>query len=249
LDKLPVINDFHLDSGSEIVATKLTYEQRILAIVFTFTVLLWFTAKDVTIGGFSFTGWTNLFPFPGFIKESTVAMFSAFLLFVIPAKNSTGNLLDWEAARKIPFGVIFLFGGGFALAKVIGSSGLSAWLGESLQFVEGYSPFIVIIVLATFMTFFTELTSNTASTVLILPILSVLVQNINIHPLLIMMPVIFSASYAFMLPVATPPNTIVFATEKIKAKEMAQTGLVLNLFGIVCSVAAVLIWAKWVYGL
>jgi len=228
---------------------KLSFEQKILALVFTVTVTLWFTAKDLDIGSFHFTGWTHLFPEPGYIKESTIAMMAAFILFVFPAKNKKGHLLDWEAAKKIPIGVIFLFGGGFAIAKVIGSSGLSNWLGDSLHFVADYPPFVVVICLTLFMTFFTELTSNTASTVLMLPILLAIASNVDSHPLLIMMPVIMSASFAFMLPVATPPNTIVYATEKISVRDMAVTGIVLNVIGVIISSFFVLVWAKWVYGI
>jgi sodium-dependent dicarboxylate transporter 2/3/5 len=170
-------------------------------------------------------------------------------LFVIPSKKKGEHLLDWEAAKKIPIGVIFLFGGGFAIAKVIGLTGLSLWLGESLQFVADYPPVLVVISLTLFMTFFTELTSNTASTVLMLPILLAIASNVDTHPMLIMMPVIMSASFAFMLPVATPPNTIVYATEKIRVKDMASTGLILNLIGVVVSSFFVLVWARFAYGL
>jgi sodium-dependent dicarboxylate transporter 2/3/5 len=228
---------------------KLTYEQITLAIVFSLTVVLWFTAKDVVIGDFQFKGWTSLFPEPKYIKESTIAMMAAFALYIIPSKGEKGNLLDWKAAKKIPIGVIFLFGGGFAIAKVIGVTGLSLWLGESLQFVSNYPPILVVLCLTLFMTFFTELTSNTASTVLMLPILLAIASNVDAHPMLIMMPVIMSASFAFMLPVATPPNTIVYATEKIRIKDMASTGVALNIIGVVISSFFVLVWAKWVYGL
>ena len=228
---------------------KLSYEQIMTFVIFIVTVLLWFTAKDLVIGDFKFTGWTNFFDEPKFIKESTIAMLAAFVLFIVPANKGRGHLLDWTAAKKIPIGVIFLFGGGFAIAKVIGLTGLSLWLGESLQFVANYPPLLVVIALTLFMTFFTELTSNTASTVLMLPILLAIAGNVDAHPMLIMMPVIMSASFAFMLPVATPPNTIVYATEKIKVKEMALTGLLLNLIGVAISSFFVLVWAKWVYGI
>ena len=239
--------EFIKNSYSEL--GKLTFEQKILAVVFTGTVALWFTAKDLDIGSFHFTGWTHLFPEPGYIKESTIAMMAVFFLFVFPSKNGKGHLLDWNAARKIPIGVIFLFGGGFAIAKVIGTTGLSTWLGDSLHFVSNYPPIVVVICLTLFMTFFTELTSNTASTVLMLPILLAIASNVDAHPMLIMMPVIMSASFAFMLPVATPPNTIVYATEKISVRDMATTGIVLNVVGVIISSFFVLVWAKWVYGM
>ncbi len=227
---------------------KITPDQWVVSLVFGVTVVLWFTAKNLDIGSFHFPGWLALFNNPTYIKESTIAMLSAFVLVVTPSQTKKGNLLDWEAAKKIPVGIIFLFGGGFALAKVIGTSGLGIWLGDQLVFLKEFNPVVVVIGLALFMTFFTELTSNTASTILILPILMPVAQNVDIHPMIIMMPVVMSASFAFMLPVATPPNTIVYGTEKIKIKDMIRTGLILNLIGVAISLLAVLVWGRFLFG-
>lgn len=227
---------------------KLTRDQWIVGLVFGCTVLLWFTAKDLSIGFIEFRGWTNLLPYPSYIKESSIAMLAAFVLYITPSKEGE-KLLSWESAKKMPLGVIFLFGGGFALSKVVTTSGLGMWLGEQMSFLQNYPALLVVMSLTLFMTFFTELTSNTASTVLMLPILAVLTQNIDMPPLLVMMPVILSASYAFMLPVATPPNTIVYGTEKISSGKMARVGLSLNLIGVAVSCLFVLVYARWVYGL
>lgn len=226
---------------------KINRDQWTVSIVFGITVILWFTAKKMDVGSFHFPGWLVIFDHPSYIKESTIAMLSAFILVIIPAQSTKGNLLDWEAAKKIPLGIIFLFGGGFALAKVIGTSGLGLWLGDQLVFLKDFNPIIVVIGLALFMTFFTELTSNTASTILMLPLLMPVAQNVDIHPMIIMMPVVMSASFAFMLPVATPPNTIVYGTEKIKIKEMIRTGFILNLIGIIISLLGVLIWGRLIF--
>ncbi|MFT4753153.1 MAG: sodium-dependent dicarboxylate transporter 2/3/5 [Salibacteraceae bacterium] len=226
---------------------KINTDQWIVSLVFGVTVVLWFTAKQLDIGSFHFPGWLILFDNPTYIKESTIAMLAAFILVILPSRTQKGNLLDWDAAKKIPLGIIFLFGGGFALAKVIGTSGLGLWLGDQLVFLKDFNPILVVIGLAMFMTFFTELTSNTASTILILPILMPVAQNVAIHPMIIMMPVVMSASFAFMLPVATPPNTIVYGTEKIKIKDMIRTGLILNLMGVAISLLAVLVWGRFIF--
>ena len=227
---------------------KVNFDQWIVSIIFIITVFMWFTAKPIDIGSLQFPGWLTLFENPTYIKESTIAMLSALLLVMIPSKTKSGNLLDWEAAKKIPVGIIFLFGGGFALAKVITTSGLGLWLGDQLVFLKDFNPIFVVIALALFMTFFTELTSNTASTILILPILMPIAQNVDMHPMIVMMPVVMSASFAFMLPVATPPNTIVYGTEKVKIKDMIRTGLILNLLGVLVSLIAVLVWGKFIFG-
>lgn len=227
---------------------KLTRDQWIIGAVFGTTVLLWFTAKDLSIGFIEFKGWTNFLPYPTYIKESSIAMLAAFVLCITPSQEGE-KLLSWESAKKIPLGVIFLFGGGFALSKVVTTSGLGVWMGEQMGFLQNYPALLVVMGLTVFMTFFTELTSNTASTVLMLPILAVLTQNIDMPPLLVMMPVVLSASYAFMLPVATPPNTIVYGTEKISSGKMARIGFSLNCIGVVVSSVFVLVYAKWIYGL
>lgn len=208
-----------------------TWPQKLLLIVSSVIIFLWLFRVDIQLGSITIRGWTNLFGSSSFITDSTVAMLGAISLFFIPSGRG-GPLLYWEDAKRLPLGVIFLFGGGFALANGIMSSGLSDWLALQLTGLSGLDPFLLILILATFMTFFTEFTSNTASTYLVLPILLSLSQSIEASPLLIMLPVVFSASYAFMMPVATPPNTVIFGSEKIRIGQMVRTGAVLNLIGI-----------------
>jgi len=228
---------------------RITYEEKMVGVLFVLTVLLWFFSKDIAIGDFKMSGWTNLLPEGAFVKESTIAMLTAFLLFVLPSKNEKGNaLIAWKDVRKMPIGVIFLFGGGFALAKGIGDSGLSDWLAGHLEIVSQFPGWLVIICLCLFMTFFTEITSNTASIVLILPVLMAMSTQIDAHPLMIMLPVTFSASFAFMLPVATPPNTLVFGSDRLEIREMVRTGIWLNFIGAVLILGAVFTLGKLVYG-
>jgi solute carrier family 13 (sodium-dependent dicarboxylate transporter), member 2/3/5 len=205
--------------------------KRVLAL-FVITVLLWFFRSDIPMGGFVIPGWTRWLPMPEYIKDSTVAIGMAIVMLLWHDREGKA-LLDWKDVQRLPIGILFLFGGGFALAKGIQISGLSAWLSDQLAGINHLPVFIIILLLATFMTFLTELTSNTASTYLVLPVLFAMCNLMDTQPLFIMFPVVISASFAFMLPVATPPNTVIFATEKISVRTMAFTGLWLNLAGII----------------
>jgi sodium-dependent dicarboxylate transporter 2/3/5 len=139
----------------------------------------------------------------------------------------------WETAGKLPWHIVLLFGGGFALATAFANSGLSEWFGIQLKWLSNIHPFLIILLIALLVTFLTELTSNTATTEMILPILAGLSVSIDINPLFLMLPATVSASMAFMLPVATPPNAIIFGTNRIKIADMATTGLIINLVGAV----------------
>ncbi|MDE9949606.1 SLC13 family permease, partial [Staphylococcus pseudintermedius] len=161
------------------------------------------------------------------------------LLFLIPAKHQHQRILDWSVAKELPWGVLILFGGGLALAKGIQQSGLAAWLGEQLTLLKGVSPLIIVVVITVFILFLTEITSNTATATMILPILATLSVAIDVHPLLLMAPAAMAANCAYMLPVGTPPNAIVFGTGKIQIKEMAVKGFIMNLISIVVIIVVV----------
>jgi solute carrier family 13 (sodium-dependent dicarboxylate transporter), member 2/3/5 len=227
---------------------KMSSEEKTISILFLATVLLWFFRSDIEIENFRMSGWKNLFPYPDFITDSTVAMAMASLMFIIPSKTG-GALISWKEGKKIPLGIIFLFGGGFALAKGISVSGLSEWLAINLSVVNIFHPVVMVILLCTFMTFFTELTSNTASTYLVLPIIYSISLTTNVNPLLLMVPVVFSASFAFMLPVATPPNTVVFASEQINIKTMIRAGFWINIGGVICLTLLIFLIGEYVFGI
>lgn len=225
---------------------RMSKEEITVSLVFLITIFLWLFRENIEIGNLKIIGWSNFFPNSKFITDSTVAMLMASVLFLIPT-NKKENILTWEEGKKIPMGILFLFGGGFALAKGISSSGLSDWLSMHLKGLQGIHPIFMVLILCTFMTFFTEISSNTASTYLILPILMALSKSTEISPLLIMIPVVFSASFAFMLPVATPPNTIVFGTELISSKAMIRLGLWLNLIGIILMTCAIFMYGRFIF--
>ncbi len=227
---------------------KMTYEEKVLSFFFVATVLLWFFRKDLAIGDATLPGWSNLLPEKGFIKESAIAMLVACTLFLFPSKQPGTNLITWNDVKRLPLGIIFLFGGGFALARSFEASGFSNWLASHMEVMGTWPPVLMVLILCLGMTFLTELTSNTASTLLVLPILFSLSQNIDVHPLQLFIPVVLSASCAFMLPVATPPNTIVFGSEKLKIKDMMRAGIWLNLIGVAIITMVAFTLIGWVFG-
>ncbi len=212
---------------------KMSFEEKAVSIIFAFTAFLWIFRTDINIGIFKIYGWSNIFSHSNFINDGTVAITMAFILFLIPSKNASTTLLSNEVFTKIPWGIILLFGGGFALAKGFAVTGLSLYIGEQLSGLSSLPHFIMIIIVATTISFLTELTSNTATTQMILPILASVSIAMGMHPMLLMLTATLSASMAFMLPVATPPNTIIFASGRIKIYEMAKSGIALNMIGIV----------------
>lgn len=212
----------------------ISYEERIILIDFIALAFLWIFRSDITIGTFKIPGWANIFSNPSFLNDGTVAIGMSILLFLIPSKKNHGTkLMDWEATKEVPWHIVLLFGGGFALASGFKESGLSLWFGNQLSWVVNIHPILVIFVIALMMTFLTELTSNVATTEMLLPVLAGLSISTQINPLLFMIPATLSASMAFMLPVATPPNAIIFGTGKISVMDMARTGIILNIIGAI----------------
>jgi sodium-dependent dicarboxylate transporter 2/3/5 len=210
-----------------------SFEEKALLIAFISLALLWFFRADIIVGSLRIPGWSNLFNQPQFLNDGTVAIFVAIILFLIPSKAKPGTfLMDWKAAEAIPWEIILLFGGGFALASGFKESGLSLWFGEQLEWLGGVHPILLILCISFLITFLTEVTSNTATVETMLPILAGLAVSIETNPLLFMLPATIAGSLAFMLPVATPPNAIVFGSKRISMVQMAKTGLVLNFIGI-----------------
>ncbi len=213
---------------------KKKFEEKVLLIAFVALALLWFLRADINFGFLQIPGWSNLFDNPFFFNDGTVAIFVAIILFIIPSKEKPGTfLMDWKAAEEIPWEIILLFGGGFALASGFKESGLSTWFGEQLVFLKDVHPLILVFTISILVTFLTEVTSNTATVETLLPILAGLAVSTEVNPLLFMLPATVAGSLAFMLPVATPPNAIVFGSRRITVIQMAKTGFFLNLIGIV----------------
>ena len=206
---------------------------------FLLLVLLWLFRRDIALGGVTLPGWSRLLPEPGHLSDGAVAMALALPLFFVPSgSGNRGPIMDWETAKRLPWNIVLLFGGGFALASGFVESGLSLWLGERLQGLGALPPVVMVLIVCLVMTFLTELTSNTATTEMALPILAGLALAIDANPLLLMVPATLSASCAFLMPVATPPNAIVFGSGRLRVADMAKVGVILNLIGAVLIVAA-----------
>ena len=168
------------------------------------------------------------------IKDSTIAMAGALLLFVIPSNWSKREfLLDWKTAVTIPWDILILFGGGFALAKGFSESGLTTFIAGQLSVLQGSDILFIIAVVTLLVIFLTELTSNTATASLTLPIMAALAGAMQIHPYGLMVSTVIAASFAFMLPVATPPNAIIFSSRYVTIPQMMKAGVWLNLIGVV----------------
>ncbi|MFT5681143.1 MAG: sodium-dependent dicarboxylate transporter 2/3/5 [Myxococcota bacterium] len=200
-------------------------ERRVLA-VFAITALLWVTRTA------PFGGWSGALSMEG-VGDSTVALAAVVALFVLP-DGEGGPMLDWKTAREIPWGLLLLFGGGIAIARAFGASGLSEAIGGAMTGLMTLPTLLLIGAVCLSVTFLTEVTSNTATTTLLMPVLAAAGLAAGIDPALLMIPAALSASCAFMLPVATAPNAIVFGTGKVTTRTMAREGLVLNLVGAVC---------------
>jgi sodium-dependent dicarboxylate transporter 2/3/5 len=207
-----------------------TIEKRVMT-VFAVTASAWITRKE------PFGGWSSWLDLPA-ANDASVALIAVILMFIIPAGYNSEDrkgekLLDWETATTIPWGILLLFGGGITLAKAFGVSGLSATLAENLSDLSTLPILLMIFAICLGVTFLTETTSNTASTVLLMPVLAATAMGSNIDPKLLMIPAAISASCAFMMPVATAPNSIVYASGFFTTKIMAREGIVLNLCGAV----------------
>jgi sodium-dependent dicarboxylate transporter 2/3/5 len=218
----------------------MSFEEKVVLIDFVLLAVLWLSRPV----------WTKVFSNPEFINDGVVAIAMALLLFVIPAKQpSAASILDWRIANRLPWGIVLLFGGGFALASGFKDSGLSAWMGEQLHGVSALHPVLIIAVICLMITFLTELTSNTASAQILLPVLASLAVAIKVNPLLLMIPGTVSCSFAFMLPVATPPNAIIFGTERVQISDMAKAGVLLNFIGALLITLAAYFWGTVVFGI
>ncbi|MBB3210666.1 sodium-dependent dicarboxylate transporter 2/3/5 [Rhodopirellula rubra] len=205
-------------------------QRRVLAIIAT-TAVLWIT-RTGPAGGWS--TWLNV----PMTHDATVGLGAVVLMFLIPSgevdeKGRSETLLDWETARDIPWGILILFGGGLAIARAAELSGLSERIGLQLTLLKDLHPALLMAIVCLTVTFLTEFTSNTATTTLLMPILGAASAGAGYDAAVLMIPAALSASCAFMLPVATPPNAIIFGSERITVREMARTGFALNLIGVV----------------
>lgn len=209
------------------------FEEKAVGFLFALMAILWVFRSKIDLYYFQIPGWSSLFPNPAFFNDGTVAIGVAMILFVLPAPSQPGErIMDWATAERLPWGIVLLFGGGFALATAFAGSGLSLWFGEKLSFLDGFPPIMVLLGQTLSISFLTELTSNTATTEMLLPVLAGLAVTTGTDPLFFMIPATITASLAFILPVATPPNAVIFGTGRLTIPDMAKTGVILNLIAV-----------------
>jgi sodium-dependent dicarboxylate transporter 2/3/5 len=221
-------------------------ELQVLAIVLT-TSLLWIFRKDIDLGFINIYGWSNLLPEFVKIDDSSVAIFMSLILFILPNEKGKIGLINNEQIKNLPWDILLLFGGGFALAKGFQTTGLSELIGSYFTGFDGVNPYFLSFLVSVVIIFLTELTSNTATVTTFLPILASISIQLDINPLILMLPATLAASFAFMLPVATPPNAIVFSSNKLEIKDMMRAGLWLNLIASVIIPLSFYIIGRFVY--
>ncbi|NXC99375.1 S13A5 protein, partial [Certhia familiaris] len=243
-----------------------SYAELNVLVLFVLLVILWFSRNPGFVKGWA----VRLFPGgEKYITDSVPAVFIALLLFILPAQKPkfiawnpsksdpeqteedikkpflSAPLLDWNVVqRKMPWSIVLLLGGGFALADASAHSGLSAWLGRQMTPLGSIPPWAIATVISLTIAVFTECTSNVATATLFLPVFSTMATSIKIHPLYVMLPATLSASFAFMLPVATPPNAIVFSYGHIHVIDMMKCGIVMNIIGVLCVTLAINTWGR-----
>uniref|UniRef100_H0XGF9 Solute carrier family 13 member 5 n=1 Tax=Otolemur garnettii TaxID=30611 RepID=H0XGF9_OTOGA len=234
-------------------------------ICFVLLVVLWFSRDPGFMPGWLSVAWVE--GERKYATDATVAIFVATLLFILPSQKPKFNfwsqteeerktpfyppaLLNWKVTQeKVPWGIVLLLGGGFAVAKGCEASGLSEWMGKQMEPLHLVSPTAITLISSLLVAVFTECTSNVATTTLFLPIFASMSRSIGLNPLYVMLPCTLSASFAFMLPVATPPNAIVFAYGHLKVPDMVKTGFMMNIIGVFCVFLAVNTWGRIIFDL
>ena len=204
----------------------ISFEEKVVAVIFSAAAFMWITREFI---------WTALVPE---LRDGMIAVTAAVMLFVIPSRTpGETRVLSWKDSREIPWGILLLFGGGLAIAAGFRESGLSSWMGNQLTIFDSFHLIVMIACATLLILFLTEITSNTATATMILPVVAGLALALEIHPYALMIPCAMAANCAFMLPVGTPPNAIIFATEKLTIGEMMRVGFLLN---IIASILIVL---------
>lgn len=221
---------------------RISYEEKTVLIVFIITAFLWITRSFL------------LKPLIPAIDDTIIALISATILFLLPAKSQKEKrIIDWESAVKLPWGILLLFGGGLALAEGFKSSGLALWIGSQISLAEALPLFALLLLLIFAVNFLTEITSNLATTAMLLPVIAPIAFVLDLHPYTLMVGITVAASCAFMLPVATPPNAVVFGSGYLKIPDMMRTGIWMNIISIIILTLAVyfllpLLWDFNIYG-
>ena len=198
---------------------KISYEEKLVSIIFLITAISWVFKDFIQI----------IVPY---IDDAIIAIISAITLFLLNSGYKTEKLMKWEDAIKLPWGILLLFGGGLAIASAFQSTGLANYIGESLNNFGSLPLVFLLLLTITMVNFLTEITSNLATTAMLLPIISSISWALDIHPFILMIGATVAASCAFMLPVATPPNAVVFGSNYLRISDMVKVGLIMNIISI-----------------
>ncbi len=210
--------------------------ERGVATVFVLTAAAWILREPKTFGGITIPGIQSLAPG---VEDSTIAIAASVALFLLPVDWRRGVFaLDWPTARKIPWGVLVLFGGGLSLARAMDKSGLAAWIGSRVAGMSGLPVVLIVAAVAVLFVFLTEITSNTATATMAMPVMAGAAAGLGLAPITLMATAALASSMAFMLPVATPPNAIVFASEYLTIPEMSRAGFWMNMVAVALTALA-----------
>ena len=237
---------------------KASYEEKVVFIAFVLVAILWLFRGDMNLGSFTIPGWSNIFgSAKSKITDATIGMTVCLILFFFPTKKSLNRTLEegddpciitWETAKKIPWDLVLLFGGGFALAEACTVSGLSVWIGEVLKGMGRWPRFVAVFMMTFAVMALTNFTSNTATASIMMPVMVGIAQQTEINPLLLMVPVAISCSCAFLLPVGTPPNLVVFASNRVTIKDMLIAGIVISILSLIAIMFITFVMLPAVYG-
>ena len=226
----------------------MSYEEKAVCCVFGITILLWLSRTFLQKFEISFNENTYM-PFSG-LTDASIAIFAAITLFLIPAKSSESDtILKWNNLRDLPWGILILLGGGLSLASAVKANGVTEFIGAQATVLSILSPLLILLVIVSAVVFLTELTSNTATTATLVPVLAAIAPALNMHPYVLIFPAAIAASCAFMLPIATPPNAIVFGSGHIRMQEMRKTGFWLNLICILILTTLVYVLSPYIVSL
>ena len=212
-------------------------EEKKVLTLFVFTVFLWITRKYL------------INPFIPDFDDSMIAISCALILFIIPSSERSKPLMKWKDAITIPWGILLLFGGGLSIANAFQKTELDKWIGEQLEVFSFSSSIIALLVIIAAVNFLTEMTSNMATTAMLLPVMIPVASILNLHPFLLLVGTTLAASCAFMLPVATPPNAVVFGSKLLKISDMVKAGILINVFSIILILAMVYFVLPLIWGL
>lgn len=239
----PLPKKLNLDTIKSVIANqlkslgKIGSEEKVVLTVFGLVCFAWITRSFIL---------AKIFPL---IDDTIIVLIGVVLLFILPSAQKNERILDWKTAEKIPWGVLILFGGGLAMAEGFKETGLAAWIGGGFSSIDGIGFIVLLLIIVASVNFLTEVTSNVATASMLLPILASVALKLDLHPFGLMIGATLAASCAFMLPVATPPNAVVFGSGYLQMKDMVKAGFRLNLVSIVIITAMVYFILPLIWGI